>query len=187
MKTGYFTSKELDAIANLLNTAGRADLGADKKQSSLQAKAPRDAQLDGLIEGPKDSYRDSLGDNWPGDRWRYRGRGPIGEVPRDRLSTVPHRGVRGHLKALETLENMGVKVYGLESLDATKKPDSEHMHWDNIAGYHEQKRCVSLVVEPLQSVVACTERIKGLSGTCVLCGGCHPGYEILGLKVPVVE
>lgn len=45
----------------------------------------------------------------------------------------------GNNKALfDTLEAMGVKVYGLDSV--TGKSDREVISWDNIAGYHEQKR-----------------------------------------------
>jgi hypothetical protein len=38
----------------------------------------------------------------------------------------------------ETLEAMGVKVYGKETSDVS--PDKDVISWDNIAGYHEQKR-----------------------------------------------
>ncbi|KAJ7552712.1 hypothetical protein O6H91_06G066400 [Diphasiastrum complanatum] len=46
----------------------------------------------------------------------------------------PRRGKR----VLDALEKMGVKIYGLES-DAGSL-DGEQLSWDNIAGYHEQKR-----------------------------------------------
>lgn len=39
---------------------------------------------------------------------------------------------------LDTLEAMGVKVYGQDSLSG--RLDREVVSWDNIAGYHEQKR-----------------------------------------------
>ncbi|KAH9301473.1 hypothetical protein KI387_013056, partial [Taxus chinensis] len=41
-------------------------------------------------------------------------------------------------KALEALEAMGVKIYGLEALNGSS--DKDVISWDNIAGYHEQKR-----------------------------------------------
>eukprot|EP00250_Pteridium_aquilinum_P002910 c1315_g1_i1 orf=351-2111(-) len=45
----------------------------------------------------------------------------------------------GHNKsAIDTLEAMGVKVYGKESSNG--QLDQEVISWDNIAGYHEQKR-----------------------------------------------
>ncbi|XP_057863248.2 uncharacterized protein LOC131071435 isoform X2 [Cryptomeria japonica] len=41
-------------------------------------------------------------------------------------------------KALEALEAMGVKIYGLEALNGSF--DKDIISWDNLAGYHEQKR-----------------------------------------------
>eukprot|EP00249_Psilotum_nudum_P021683 c28204_g1_i1 orf=155-2068(+) len=43
----------------------------------------------------------------------------------------------GMKKTLESLEAMGVKVYGLDYMPASPKNE---ISWDNIAGYHEQKR-----------------------------------------------
>ncbi|CAK9878020.1 unnamed protein product [Sphagnum jensenii] len=40
-------------------------------------------------------------------------------------------------KTLEGLEAMGVKIYGLENNGVL---EGEHVSWDNIAGYHDQKR-----------------------------------------------
>lgn len=55
---------------------------------------------------------------------------------RDRQNTGPN--VSSDAKALEALEGMGVKIYGLEATFGSS--DKDAVSWDNIAGYYEQKR-----------------------------------------------
>lgn len=55
---------------------------------------------------------------------------------RDRQNTGPNVSSNG--KALEALEGMGVKIYGLEATYGSS--DKDVVSWDNIAGYSEQKR-----------------------------------------------
>jgi len=64
--------------------------------------------------------------------------------PNDRRRNVPpkERSVRVRnpkSKALEGLEGMGVKIYGLENIEANTET-SDRISWDTIAGYYEQKR-----------------------------------------------
>lgn len=62
--------------------------------------------------------------------------------PNDRRRNVPTKertNIRVRkTKSLEGLEGMGVKIYGLENVDAAEPCDQ--ISWDTIAGYHEQKR-----------------------------------------------
>lgn len=62
------------------------------------------------------------------------------ETPRQSYKRAhERRRQRGNSKTvLDTLEAMGVKVYGQE--DITGRSDREVISWDNIAGYHQQKR-----------------------------------------------
>lgn len=55
---------------------------------------------------------------------------------RDRQNTGPNVSSNGN--ALEALEGMGVKIYGLEATYGSS--DKDVVSWDNIAGYYEQKR-----------------------------------------------
>eukprot|EP01018_Ginkgo_biloba_P002670 Gb_29440 [translate_table: standard] len=55
---------------------------------------------------------------------------------RDRQNTGPN--ISSDAKALEALEAMGVKIYGLGVANGSS--DKDVVSWDNIAGYHDQKR-----------------------------------------------
>lgn len=65
--------------------------------------------------------------------------------PNDRKRKVPPKEKPPHIrvkktKSLEGLEDMGVKIYGLESSEAGDTEPSDRISWDTIAGYYDQKR-----------------------------------------------
>ena len=60
-------------------------------------------------------------------------------APRKHYQKQHNQNKHENSKSLfETLESMGVKVYGKESSNVLL--DKDVVSWDNIAGYHEQKR-----------------------------------------------
>ncbi|KAH8958947.1 hypothetical protein BDL97_06G054400 [Sphagnum fallax] len=133
LKKGFLSSKELDAIVSSLSIAGGIDPGIEERtgarQASKEAEGVPESSGDGSIEGGTfDGSTSRSGRRYPAPS------GPS-KLSKERL---PERlPVTVKAKTLEGLEAMGVKIYGLENNGVL---EGEHVSWDNIAGYHDQKR-----------------------------------------------
>lgn len=135
LKKGYLSREELDAIVSSLSIAS----GFDPNDSRKAPKRTKEGNtVEGIPEGPGELDSGNL-DEWPpGSRWKYRGGVPPGESPPKERSGSNRVPARGKSKTLEGLEAMGVKIYGSENIEGAL--EGEHISWDNIAGYYEQKR-----------------------------------------------
>ncbi|KAG6552815.1 hypothetical protein Mapa_005763 [Marchantia paleacea] len=136
LKKGFLTASELDAVISSLCIASGVDkeLGTDKRKPRRRASG---TEATSESSGELDRQSDPL-DGWPqSSRWRYRS--GLGEAPKERSTSGPNRlTAKGKTKVLESLESMGVKVYGVSTNG--DGADLEKATWDSLAGYHEQKR-----------------------------------------------
>jgi SpoVK/Ycf46/Vps4 family AAA+-type ATPase len=133
LKKGFLSSKELDAIVSSLSIAGGIDQGIEERtgarQAEKEAEGVPESSGDGSIErGTFDGSTSRSG-------WRYPAPSGPSKLSKERL---PERlPGTAKTKTLEGLEAMGVKIYGLENNGVL---EGEHVSWDNIAGYYDQKR-----------------------------------------------
>ncbi len=144
LKKGFLSSKELDAIVSSLSIAGGIDPGIEERtgarQASKEAEGVPESSGDGSIEGGTfDGSTSRSGRRYPAPS------GPS-KLSKERLPERSPGTVKA--KTLEGLEAMGVKIYGLENNGVL---EGEHVSWDNIAGYHDQKRCPFVISDFFQT------------------------------------